>query len=326
MISLSMIVRDEESLLPLCLKSIRDWVDEIIIVDTGSKDSTVDIALSYGARVEHFNWVDDFSAARNHALSFVKTPWTIWADADDIVLNPQAIAPACEFARTKRITGLWCQYKQDESSYQRRLSIFKTKDFTWKGFVHENPMPKRPLHETMYCDLTILHRKPQERRPEAALKYLKILQAKDPENWFGIAESYRFLAIHPDEPDNVPIYRANAEELFYRAANHPNVDRSTKFISLLYCGKLNLEIAGEAKDTKRLEHAARLLQLCHQLEPARAEPITLLGMVYEALQEPASAKKCYQQALNMPLYNEVGLVLKDYYRAIPAARLAKLGE
>src|SRR6185369_8734544 len=96
----------------------------------------------------------------------------IWLDADDIVLNPQQIKKDCEFARKKRISGLWCNYKQDESSYQRRLSVFKTKDFIWKGFVHENPCPKRPnVTETMYSDLTILHRKPKERRPEAALKY-----------------------------------------------------------------------------------------------------------------------------------------------------------
>jgi glycosyltransferase involved in cell wall biosynthesis len=320
-----MIVKNEEALLPLCLKSIREWVDEIIILDTGSSDRTVETAKTYGARVEHFKWVDDFSAARNKALSFVRTPWTLWLDADDLALNPQALKEDCEFARRKRLSGLWCRYKQDESSYQRRLQVFKTKDFTWQGFVHENPIPKRPnITETMYSDFTVLHRKPHERRPEAALKYLKILQEKDPENWFGIAESYRFLAVHPDDPANVSLYKQNAEELFYRAAQYPSVDSATKFIALLYCGKLNLELAGEAKDTQRLEHALRLLQICHRLEPERAEPVTLLGMVYEALQEFKAAESCYEHALELPLYDRVGLVLQDYYRAIPQARLEGL--
>ena len=326
MITLNMIVRDEEQLLPICLKSIRDFVDEIIIVDTGSTDHTADIASeTFGADVHHFDWIDDFSAARNYALSFVKTPWVIWLDADDIVLNPQIIQPACEYARRHRITGLWCKYQQDEASYQRRLSIFKTRDFSWRGFVHESPVPKKPhVQQTMYADLVIRHRKPEQRRPEAALKYLRILEEKDPENWFGIAESYRFLAVHPDDPNNTPLYRRNAEELFYRAAQHPNVDNATKFISLFYCGKLNLEIATEEKSTERLEHAARLLQICHRLEPERAEPITTLGLVYEALKDTDSAARCYRQALEMPLYDRVGLVLKDYYRAIPKARLEKL--
>lgn len=324
MITLNMIVKNEAVLLPGCLKSVKDFVDVIHITDTGSTDDTVAIAESFGASVSRFGWCDDFAAARNHALQMVQTPWTLWLDADDLVLNPQSIADACEFARRKRITGMWCKYKQDESSYQRRLSIFHTKDYRWEGFVHENPRPKRALQETMLCPLEILHRKPQERRPEAALRYLKILQAKDPENWFGIAESYRFLSVCPDDPANVPTYKANAEELFYRAAQHPSVDPATKFIALLYCGKLNLEIAGETKDTQRFEHAIRLLQLAHQTQPERAEPITLLGMAYEALKETKAAESCYKAALDTPLFDGVGLVLKDYYRAIPQARLEKL--
>jgi len=324
-ITLNMIVRDEEALLPAAIKSVKDFVDEIVIVDTGSRDGTVDLCLGLGASVHHFPWCDDFAAARNFALSHVRTPWTLWLDADDLALNPEILAESCEFARRKRLSGLWCRYKQDESSYQRRLQVFKTKDFKWRGVVHENPIPHRPrLTETLYSEFTVLHRKPQERRPQAALRYLRILEEKDPTNWFGIAESYRFLAVHPDDPANVPTYKANAEELFYRAAQHPQVDPATKFIALLYCGKLNLEIASKAMDTARLEHALRLLQICHRLEPERAEPITLLGMVYEAMGEPLSAKHCYEQALALPLYDRVGLVLKDYYRAIPAARLEAL--
>ncbi len=325
MITLNMIVKNEEAILGNCLRSIRDWVDEIVVVDTGSTDGTCELARGFADRVEHFSWCDDFGAARKYAQSLVKTPWLLWLDADDIALNPQALKEDCEFARKKRISGLWCNYKQDESSYQRRLQVFKTKDFTWKGFVHENPMPNRPhITETMYSDFTVLHRKPHERRPEAALKYLKILEEKDPENWFGIAESYRFLGVHPDDPANVSLYKNNAEELFYRAAQHPSVDDATKFISLLYCGKLNLELAAENKDSQRLEHALRLLNICHRLEPNRAEPVTLLGMVYEALKETTAAENCYKHALELPLYDRVGLVLKDYYRAIPKARLEGL--
>lgn len=325
MLTLSMIVRNEEALLPGCLRSIKDFVSDIAILDTGSTDGTVDIAKSFGAEVQHFQWCDDFSAARNAAMGMVRTPWTLWLDADDIALSPQLIAPACEFARKHRLSGLWCKYQQDESSYQRRLQVFKTKDFQWRGVVHENPMPKRPhTTETMYCDFTVRHRKPHARRPEAALKYLEILQAKDPENWFGLAESYRFLSVHPDDPANVPTYKANAEELFFRAAQAPAVDSAARFIALLYCGKLNLEIAGETQDTQRLAHALRLLTICHTIEPERAEPVTLLGLVHEALQNPKAAKECYRKALALPLYDRVGLVLKDYYRAIPAARLAAL--
>lgn len=321
LITLSMIVKNEEALLADCLKSVKDFVDHIIIVDTGSTDSTIEIAKQYGAQVFHFDWCDDFSAARNFALKQVKTPWTLTLDADDIVLNPEIIRKTCEIAHKQRIHGLWGQYKQDESSYQRRLQLFRTKQFKWKGFVHESPQPRIKGTHTGYCDLVVKHRKPVERRPEAALKYLQILQDKDPENWFGIAESYRFLTQHPDDEAFVSTYRQNAEELFFRAATAPKANQTTKFISFFYCARLALEIGVYTKDPTKFDYAVKLLQVCHQMEPNRAEPITQTGLVYEALKQPEKALECYHKALALPMCDDVGIVLKDYYRNIPRSRL-----
>jgi glycosyltransferase involved in cell wall biosynthesis len=68
LLSAAMIVRDEASRLPECLQSIREVVDEIVIVDTGSTDETVSIARSFGARVLVHRWDGDFAAARNAGL------------------------------------------------------------------------------------------------------------------------------------------------------------------------------------------------------------------------------------------------------------------
>jgi tetratricopeptide (TPR) repeat protein len=84
-ISACMIVKDEEELLPDCLASIRDWVDEIILVDTGSTDRTVEIARSYGAKVFHHAWEGDFSRARNQSLSYATQGWIFIIDADERV-------------------------------------------------------------------------------------------------------------------------------------------------------------------------------------------------------------------------------------------------
>ena len=64
-----MIVRDEENNISRCLESVRGVFDEIVVLDTGSKDRTIEIARSFGARVFDFVWVDDFAAARNAALA-----------------------------------------------------------------------------------------------------------------------------------------------------------------------------------------------------------------------------------------------------------------
>ena len=64
-LTVCMIVRDNVGTIEPCLESIRPWVDEMVVVDTGSTDETPQIAQKLGARLFHFEWCDDFSAARN---------------------------------------------------------------------------------------------------------------------------------------------------------------------------------------------------------------------------------------------------------------------
>ena len=78
-----MIVKDEEEFLPRCLDSIRDLVDEMIIVDTGSTDRTVEIAESYGATIYHHPWQGSFSEARNFGLQYATCDWILQMDADE---------------------------------------------------------------------------------------------------------------------------------------------------------------------------------------------------------------------------------------------------
>ena len=85
-----MIVKDEESTLSKCLSSAKKFVNEIVVLDTGSSDKTVKIAEGYGAKVHHFEWCNDFSAARNEALKYVTGDWILVLDADEI-LAPEII-------------------------------------------------------------------------------------------------------------------------------------------------------------------------------------------------------------------------------------------
>ncbi|HEY0250100.1 MAG TPA: glycosyltransferase [Kofleriaceae bacterium] len=98
-ITACLIVRDEEAMLPACLQSIAPWVDEICVVDTGSRDGTVAIARSLGARVEPFVWVSDFSAARNRSLEMATHAWILVIDADEELA--QETGPALRAAATR---------------------------------------------------------------------------------------------------------------------------------------------------------------------------------------------------------------------------------
>ncbi len=89
-ISLCMIARDEESNIARAIDSVKEIVDEIIVVDTGSKDSTAKIARELGASVFHFEWTDDFSAARNFSISKATSDWILILDADEELLPDDA--------------------------------------------------------------------------------------------------------------------------------------------------------------------------------------------------------------------------------------------
>jgi tetratricopeptide (TPR) repeat protein len=84
-LGLSMIVKDAEALLPQCLDSVRGVVDEIVIGDTGSTDSSVEVARRYGARVITVPWENDFSKARNRVLEENRTDWILFMDADEVL-------------------------------------------------------------------------------------------------------------------------------------------------------------------------------------------------------------------------------------------------
>lgn len=89
-LSLCAIAKNEEIALPKCLSSVKDVVNEIVILDTGSTDRTVEIARVFGAKVYHFDWCNDFSAARNQALNYVTGDWILVLDADE-TLTPEIV-------------------------------------------------------------------------------------------------------------------------------------------------------------------------------------------------------------------------------------------
>lgn len=84
-LSLAMIVRDNERTIEAALASIKPWVDEMIVVDTGSTDRTPEICRRMGAKVHEFTWCDDFARARNESLAHCGGEWIFWMDSDDVI-------------------------------------------------------------------------------------------------------------------------------------------------------------------------------------------------------------------------------------------------
>jgi glycosyltransferase involved in cell wall biosynthesis len=88
-VSATLIVRDESPFIEGCLASLLGFVDEIILVDTGSRDDTTEIAERYSIKLHSFPWRDDFSAARNYAIAQAKGDWILYIDADERLEVPE---------------------------------------------------------------------------------------------------------------------------------------------------------------------------------------------------------------------------------------------
>ena len=142
-ISLCMIVKNEEHNLARCLKSVKCVVDEIIIVDTGSTDSTVEIAKGYGAKVYHHAWEKSFSKARNYSLKYATCDWVFILDADEELHNDDA-PELKELIKNKNYEAVSFVIRNKfnnstQESYTNMIRLFKNYTGTcYEGIVHNS--------------------------------------------------------------------------------------------------------------------------------------------------------------------------------------------
>ena len=134
-LSVSMIVKNEEALLPNCLNSIKE-ADEIIIVDTGSKDKTKEIALTFTDKVYDFEWCDDFAKARNFALSKCTGEWVLSIDADE-VLDKGGIKKVKELIGKTKKDAIGIEMKSSTYHFWVPRLFKKISDNMWNGRIHE---------------------------------------------------------------------------------------------------------------------------------------------------------------------------------------------
>lgn len=194
-ISLCMMVKNEEKRLPTALKSAAAWVDEIIVVDTGSSDDTVRIAQSFGAKVYHHPWENSFSKHRNQSIGYATGDWILIMDADEeleqptvhllhqIVFDPEVNVFFFELKN---------QLKEGGESFILHPRLFRNLEgFHYEGQVHNRPVFQGPgakapvglLHYGYAEDPETMERKHQRR-----LAMIRKWVEKEPEDY--IARAY----------------------------------------------------------------------------------------------------------------------------------------
>lgn len=138
-ISATLIVRDEERHLPACLASLRRFADEIIVVDTGSRDRTPEIARQAGARLFEHPWRDDFSEARNVAIEHARGDWLLYIDADERVRPADMERLKASLSDPSVLCGTVRFHPRTGSTAYREYRLLRRRpDVRFQGAVHES--------------------------------------------------------------------------------------------------------------------------------------------------------------------------------------------
>ncbi len=202
LLSLCMIVKNEEAHLARCLGSVAGQVDEMVVVDTGSTDRTIEIARQFGARIFQIPWRDDFAAAKNEALARARGEWILLLDADEEFLGAPAEKTSPEFrpflqtttadalqlrVRNRMPPGELEQYQEFDLTRLWR----NRPDFRYSGAIHEQIRPaiQRAGGMIAQSPFVILHHgyacptvQGNRQRAERNLRLLQAALEKDPEN------------------------------------------------------------------------------------------------------------------------------------------------
>ena len=309
-ISACMIVKNEEEFLPNCLNSIKDVVDEIIIVDTGSTDNTVTIAKSFGAKVYHHPWNNSFSEARNHYLDYASGDWIFQIDADEEL--EQADIPKLRLAISdNRYNGIIIAIHsiiKDGIHKFYHPRIFRRGKGFYKDIIHEQTIiegERLPTEIRLYHHGYNLDGKKMRIKWQRTTHLLKkqIAQNKhDSFAWFNLIRNYRIQDLFKDGID------AGEEALKIMSPvsflNHDKTDISLHHYVMIIYETANCHLYNEDySKAKELCHFAlsKLAEL--KIEPENIDLIFTLACIY--LKEGD-----YRKAID---YFERFLLLREWY-------------
>jgi tetratricopeptide (TPR) repeat protein len=282
-LSLCMIVKNEEASLPQALRSVQGVVDEIVILDTGSTDRTVEIAREFNAKVDHYEWCNDFSAARNEALKAVEGKWVLVLDADE-VLTPEIVPEIKQAIQSDSLR---------DSSASRRLVI---------NLVRQEVGAAQSPY-SLVSRLFRNHPKIRFSRPYHAMiddSVQALLQQES--HWQVVSLSTVAIKHYGYQPGAIA-----ALDKFTRArtamegflAGHPN--------DAYVCSKLGALYIQIGQVSEGIELLKRGLTATQLDPPVLFELHYHLGNAYTRLKNPNSAVVHYQAAIQQPIFPQLKL-------------------
>lgn len=293
-LSLCMIVKNEEASLTNCLESVKEVVDEMVVLDTGSTDRTPEIAREFGARVYDFEWCNDFAAARNESLKYVEGDWVLVLDADE-TLKAKAVPQLKQLIQQPHyvlINLMRQEVDAEQSPYSLVSRLFRN---------HPSVRFSRPYHAMVDDSVVqLLQQEPQWR--VGSLSEVAILH-----------QGYQAIAIAAKNK----FQTAKAAMEAY-LAHHP--------ADAYECSKLGALYVQEGQVSRGIELLERGLVADSVEDSVLFELHYHLGIAYGRVANLTKAKFHYQQATQVPIlpllklgaYNNLGNVLKTNCKLMEA--------
>jgi len=304
-----MIVKNEEGVLERCLESVSGLVDEIVIVDTVSSYATKLIAAKYADELLDFEWIDDFSAARNFAFDHATMDFQMWLDADDVLPESErekflamkkSLTGDIDQVTMKYYTEIDENGKPLHFTVRERL-LNRARGFRWTEPVHECiPL----VGNILKSDVCILHMKPPSN--EVSTRNIEIYEAIEKS---GKAMNPRQLYYFARELKDHNLWAKSAYyfERFLDTGEGWYADNIGACFALSLCYRA-LGDTGRVLPTllRSFSFGSPCAEICCQI-----------GYYFKELNEFETALRWFQIAAGLGEAPEMGFVLTDYWGYIP---------
>lgn len=340
-ISLALIAKNEEKNINRLLDSVEGCFDEIILVDTGSTDKTVEIARARGCQVHLFDWVNDFSKARNYAFSKCSKDYIAWLDLDDVLSNKEGFIQwkksAMQFADYFLATYHYALNEKNEPvcSFVRERVFRRGVNPQWRYPIHEGVVlqpgwvPDR-VPSTVW---TVNHLRSADDIAADKSRNITIFETlkTSGENWDGRMQFYYGKELYEAQRP----YEAFAE--FKLAFDRKDVEAHDRILTCQYAGYAAQACGDQLKDEfsvdkrKFYDHAIHYAYEGLKLDANRAEFYVIIGDAYlklgnviAALPNYGAAKACINQKHTGSPYEGAIYSFLDCYGQNPSLQMARI--
>lgn len=311
-ISVCIITLNEEKVIKRVLTCVKKFADEIILVDTGSRDNTVEIAKLFTDKIYRFLWVDDFSKARNYAFSKASCDYLFWIDADDVItdeninkiIDLKQSANYCDTYMFKYLCGFDENNCPSLTFYRERL-IKNCELAKFEGFVHE---VVKPFGKIQYVDIEIEHRKEEFKNSK---RNLNLYKKRLPISNFSTRDLYYYAK----EYFYLGYYKTAIKLLnrYLKAENKYFCDEKDTYLTLYECYK-----------SLKLKSDVKILFKALESVGVDGEVLCKIGDYYLQIKDYKNAENYYVFALNVQKCDVNGFCKNEYYYLYPLLQLTFL--